>query len=63
MNDNCTPRAVSATYVAAFLLSDHQPADPGVCICGDALRPDLADNDSMAAHQATILEDAGVLGE
>lgn len=63
MNEDRPVGAVSATYVAAFLLSDHQPAAPGVCTCGDALRVDLTANDSMAAHQVTILEDAGALGE
>lgn len=54
---------VAATYVAAFLLSDHQPANYGRCICGDRLRPELVAGDGMAAHQVTILEDAGLLAE
>lgn len=56
-------RGANATYVAAFLLSDHQPTRDGACTCGDELRADLTANDRMAAHQATILEDAGVLVE
>lgn len=52
----------SAAAVARFLLSDHQP-EGASCCCGDALREDLPEREAMAAHQALVLEDAGVLRE
>lgn len=55
--------SATATHVAAFLLSDHQPTQTGLCTCGQRLRADLAENDSMAEHQAEILMDSGALGE
>lgn len=61
---NGDPRSAAATYVATSLLSEHQPgADERACACGDPLRPDLAPQDGMAAHQVEMLTDAGLLVE
>lgn len=55
------PLHVPAIYVAAHLLSDHQTASEGRCSCGDALRPELNSADAIAAHQALILTEAGLI--
>lgn len=54
---------VAAIHIAAFLLSDHQAGETKRCTCGDRLRPGLSSAEGIAAHQVTILEDAGLLVE